>query len=89
MRYTARTRSVIWKDDPQTRGAVAFIESLLAGSGPGTFYHRLEAGQGLITNNVLHNRSGFEDNVDGGGSRLLYRARYYDRIAGTIETCST
>lgn len=89
MRYTARTRSIVWKDDAPTRAAVAFLESMSAADDPCMFRHRLEAGQGVIANNVLHNRSEFEDNVDGGGSRLLYRARYYDRVAGTADACFT
>ena len=39
----------------------------------------LQSGQGLICNNVLHTRSGFETD----SPRLLYRARYFDRIADT------
>ncbi|MCP5430235.1 MAG: taurine catabolism dioxygenase TauD, partial [Chromatiaceae bacterium] len=39
-------------------------------------------GWGLISNNVLHDRSGFEDDPDPARKRLLYRARYYDRIRG-------
>lgn len=82
MRYTARTRSVQWKDDEATRAAVAMLESLLAEDSFQVFHHRLEAGQGLLCNNVLHNRTEFEDDARH-GPRLLYRARYYDRIAGT------
>jgi hypothetical protein len=36
---------------------------------------------GLVGNNVLHDRAGFND--DETHHRLLYRARYYDRIRGT------
>jgi alpha-ketoglutarate-dependent taurine dioxygenase len=83
MRYTARTRSIVWKDDASTRAAVQALEALLHGSSPYVFRHRLVAGQGLLCNNVLHNRTAFTDAVDKGMTRLLYRARYYDRIAGT------
>jgi hypothetical protein len=38
----------------------------------------LQAGEGLISNNVLHNRTAFEDGP--GHRRLIYRARFYDRI---------
>jgi hypothetical protein len=38
----------------------------------------LQPGQGLICNNVLHDRSGFDD--DGEHKRQLYRLRYYQRI---------
>lgn len=78
MRYTARTRSVQWKDDAPTRAAAAFLEQLLASDGPHVFRLHLEPGMGLVCNNVLHDRSGFVD--DPRQSRLLYRARYLDRI---------
>ncbi len=83
MRYTARTRSIEWKQDGITRQAVAFLQGLLATGSPYLFTHRLAAGQGLVCNNVLHNRTGFTDDVDKGMRRLLYRARYFDRIAHT------
>jgi len=83
MRYTARTRSIEWKQDAATRAAVQFLEQLLAGESPYVFKHRMAAGQGLVCNNVLHNRTGFTDAVDGGVTRLVYRARYHDRIHGT------
>lgn len=83
MRYTARTRSIEWKGDRATRAAVAALEALLAGDGGGVFCHRLAAGEGVLCNNVLHNRSAFEDAAAGAANRLLYRARYHDRIDGT------
>lgn len=81
MRYTARTRSIEWKQDDITRAAVACLEQLLAANSPYIYSARLESGMGLLCNNVLHDRSGFNDNPD--SPRLLYRARYYDRIAGS------
>ena len=81
MRYTARTRSIAWKQDEATLAAVAFLERLLDSDLPYIYRGRLESGMGLICNNVLHDRAGFSD--DGSHRRLLYRARYYDRIAGT------
>jgi alpha-ketoglutarate-dependent taurine dioxygenase len=77
MRYTARTRSIQWKDDPAVREAAACLESILAGS---RCIHRmtLQPGMGLLCNNVLHDRSAFID--DPIRPRLVYRARYYDRI---------
>jgi alpha-ketoglutarate-dependent taurine dioxygenase len=86
MRYTARTRSIIWKDDRDTRMAAGFLAELLAGDSPCVFSHRLQAGQGIICNNVLHSRSAFADAADSGKVRLLYRARYHDRIRGTALT---
>ena len=42
------------------------------------FRTTLQPGQGLISNNVLHDRSGFDD--DGEHKRQLYRLRYYQRM---------
>jgi alpha-ketoglutarate-dependent taurine dioxygenase len=83
MRYTARTRSIEWKQDAATHSAVKALEQLLAGDSPHVFHYRLAAGEGLLCNNVLHNRTEFADEVDKGITRLIYRARYYDRIRGT------
>ena len=83
MRYTARTRSIEWKDDAVTRDAVAQLGRLLEESNPYRFEYRLGPGQGIICNNVLHCRSAFEDDAAAGRQRLLYRARYYDRIHET------
>lgn len=82
MRYTARTRSIHWRDDADTRAAVALLDRLLAHEEePLIIKYRMQAGEGLICNNVLHTRTAFEN--DGGAGRLLYRVRYRERIAGT------
>ena len=82
MRYTARTRSIHWRDDADTRAAVALLDRLLAHEEePLIIKYRMEAGEGLVCNNVLHTRTAFENDDDAG--RLLYRVRYRERIAGT------
>ncbi len=78
MRYTARTRSIEWKQDAPTLAAVACLEAILAGASPFIFRTGLVPGSGLICSNVLHDRSAFVD--DPGRPRLLYRARYHDAI---------
>jgi len=78
MRYTARTRSIEWKQDSATLAAVTALEKLLASDMQHIHHLRLEPGMGVICNNVLHDRSAFNDN--GTHARLLYRARYHDRI---------
>jgi hypothetical protein len=79
MRYTARTVSIEWKADDTTRAAVAALERLLADeSSPYVFRGRLEPGMGLVCNNVLHDRAAFSDSET--HKRLLYRARYFDRV---------
>jgi alpha-ketoglutarate-dependent taurine dioxygenase len=80
MRYTDRSRSIEWRDDPLLGKAVAFLKRTLKTPSPWHFRGKLDAGQGLLSNNVLHTRSGFSDHSH---QRLLYRARYFDRIQGT------
>ena len=77
MRYTARTRSIQWRDDTLTQAAVKTLAEILAHS-EYTLTARMTPGIGLICNNILHTRSAFEDSP--GKRRLLYRGRYYDRL---------
>ena len=81
MRYTARTRSIEWSAEPATQAAVKTLEAFL--NSPSAYIYRatLQPGQGLICNNVLHDRSGFDD--DDTHTRQLYRLRYYQRMSGT------
>ncbi len=83
MRYTARTRSIEWKDDAATRDAVAFLAETLTPPVEHALRVSLKAGEGIVCNNVLHNREAFDDGPENGQQRLLWRARYRDRIAGT------
>lgn len=80
MRYTARTVSIQWADDPEVAGAVRFLAQSLSEDAPFALRLKLETGMGVICNNVLHARSAFRDNP--ARPRLLYRARYYDRVRG-------
>ncbi len=81
MRYTARTRSIAWRDDAATRAAVQALRAILEAGGPWVLGLRLEPGMGIVCNNVLHERDGFVDSPQ--RRRRLLRARYHDRIAGT------
>jgi alpha-ketoglutarate-dependent taurine dioxygenase len=78
MRYTARTVSIEWAQDQDTAAAVRFLAQWLSDDAPFALGVRLQPGMGVICNNVLHTRSAFRDDPD--HPRLLYRARYYDRI---------
>lgn len=80
MRYTARSRSIEWKNDSATQKAVAFIKDLLNTENKFIFNYRLQPGEGVISNNALHNRTSFIDDEQSGKKRLLYRARYFDRV---------
>ena len=83
MRYSARTRNIEWKNDSVTQEAVACLSEFLEGSNPFIYEYRLKPGQGLVCNNVLHARKSFEDEGHDEDARLLYRARYYDRVSNT------
>ncbi len=78
MRYTARRRNAVWKDDPLTRAAAQRLLAILEGPEAGVLRGLLQAGMGLISNNVLHDRAAFEDDPE--SPRLLYRARFYERL---------
>ena len=77
MRYTERTRSIVWKDDAATRSALACLQDLLDDGLPWIRRVRLEPGMGVVGHNPLHARSAFRD--DPARPRLLYRVRFIDR----------
>ncbi len=79
MRFSARKRHVVWRDDRKTRAAVAFLNDLLDDPAGPVIRHRLSPGEGIIGNNVLHNRIAFRD--DPGVRRLIYRLRSCDPVA--------
>lgn len=81
MRYTIRVNNVMWADDPLSREALAYLQDILNNPSPYIYRGRLESGMGLVSNNVLHDRAAFTD--DATHKRHYYRARYFDRLAGT------
>ena len=84
MRYTARTRSIEWRDDPTTREAVAFLQNLLIEGDPLMLEAKLKPGQGVFNNNALHNRTAFDPTEAGNHSRrIMYRVRFNNRIGST------
>lgn len=78
MRYTARSRNIVWKDDAATKRARFKLLELLDNNRY-LFRHCLQGGEGIVCNNVLHSRTAFTDHSS--SRRLLYRARFYDRIS--------
>ena len=83
LRYTARTRSIQWDDNELLREALDQITKFLASDSRFIFRHKLQPGQGIICNNVLHNRTAFEEDDSSDSKRLIYRARFYDRVLNT------
>lgn len=84
MRYTARSREIVWKQDTDVARARTFITDLLASDDEFILRHHLKPGQGMISNNILHKRDGFDDGEAGNDGRLLYRARFIDRVAKDV-----
>ena len=82
MRYSARMRNIIWNQDRATQHAREVLTDILH-SGEYQFNYSLKEGEGVICNNVLHNRTKFEDNSI--TPRLLYRARFYSRVKNIDE----
>ncbi len=80
MRYTARTRSVHWKDAPLVTQSKLAIENLLANSTELVLKYTLQPGEGFICNNILHGRSAFTNGNMSDGERVMYRVRSYDRL---------
>lgn len=84
MRYSARQRNIEWKQNTPTLEAVSFLKNLWEDSfinnSPHILRITLQAGEGVICNNILHCRTAFVDSDDASKKRLLYRGRYYDRV---------
>ncbi len=82
MRYSARARNIHWSDDDHVSEAIQYLQQLLNDDQSSyVFSGRLEPGMGLISNNILHNRSAFIDSAQ--NKRHYYRARYFSRLAQT------
>lgn len=77
MRYTQRAKHIEWSQDDLLQEAMTVISTWLNES-KNIHSIKLSAGQGILSRNVLHNRSAFEDNTE--QPRQLLRARYLDAI---------
>ena len=81
MRYTARTRSITWKDNAATKAATEWLTHWFQTGDALVLNKRLAAGEGILCNNALHNRTGFQDEPEAGQTRVMLRARFHDRLA--------
>jgi len=82
MRYTARARNVFWSESSIVTEAIKYLHKILNDTkSEFVFKGLLEPGMGLISNNVLHDRSSFNDSDE--TKRHYYRARYFDRLGNT------
>ena len=80
MRFTTRTRSIIWKQNKNVRDALACLHEIL-NDNDYIFKYRLNSKEGVICNNVLHSRTAFND--DKRQKRLIYRGRFYNRVTNS------
>ena len=77
-RYTERKFNVLWKDIPQIQQGVLALKSILDEDNRWVTKIKLRPGQGIICNNVLHNRAAFSDDPE--CARRFYRIRFSQRI---------
>ena len=78
MRYSARLKNIEWKEN--TLAAAEFLQNLWKQGSPYIIKTTLNAGEGVVCNNVLHCRTAFEDAEQSERKRLFYRGRYFDHI---------
>jgi alpha-ketoglutarate-dependent taurine dioxygenase len=78
MRFTSRPHNIVWKRDKCSQQALNLVREILI-QGQAMIEIRLQPGQGIVCNNILHGREAFQDDPQH-PARLVYRARYYDAI---------
>lgn len=79
-RFSFRKTDMAWSDESDVAAARKVLESLISDASPHVLEGRLESGMGLVSNNVLHTRERLVDSDDPANKRLLFRARFYDRV---------
>ncbi|MDB3944666.1 TauD/TfdA family dioxygenase [Gammaproteobacteria bacterium] len=84
MRYSARKRNIIWKNDSVVREAIAALQEILDSCAELAVTHRLLSGEGLVCNNVPHRRDGFTDSSQPECARLIYRGRYTQALTTMV-----
>ena len=79
-RFSFRKTDMVWSGDGDVAAARKVLESLILDEQAHVIEGRLESGMGLVSNNVLHTRESLVDSDDAANKRLLFRARFYDRV---------
>ncbi len=79
-RFSFRKTDMAWSADTDVAAARAVLEASIAAEAAHVIEGRLESGMGLVSNNVLHTREKLVDSDDPAQKRLLFRARFYDRV---------
>ena len=78
MRYTQRKKNIHWLQSSEVNDALCVLNDFLVGDSDIHHQYKLDAGEGLICNNVVHNRTAFVDSNH--QKRVLLRARYKNRV---------
>lgn len=78
MRYTSRSRNIVWNADRQVQAALGAPREFLETGSRYHFRHRHEAGEQILCDNVLHAREAFRDEPD----QPYLRARFLDSVGG-------
>ena len=91
MRYSARQKNIEWTQNRHTLDAIDFLHDLLNSDSKYIIRHKLKAGEGIISRNILHCRSSFSDNesthfdsIADSQQRLLFRGRFYDELLSSV-----
>ena len=77
MKFTMRERNIIWND--KIKKEVDNLKKIIESSSGYHVTHKLESGQGIIANNVIHMRTAFTNSEN--NNRLLYRLRSKKRVS--------
>ena len=78
MKFTMRERNITWKKN--ITEAIKILKSIIKESSDYHIINKLEPGNGVITNNIIHMRTAFTNSKN--KNRLLYRLRSKQRVAG-------
>ena len=78
MKFTMRERNITWNKN--TTEAINILKSIIKESSDYHIINKLEPGNGVITNNIIHMRTAFTNSKN--KNRLLYRLRSKQRVAG-------
>jgi len=79
MRFTQRKRNIHWLDSGEISDALCALNDFLDSDTEIHHMYKLAAGEGLVCNNVLHNRSAFIDSNQ--QKRKLLRGRYKNSVS--------
>ena len=78
MKFTMRERNITWNKN--ITEAINILKSIIKESSDYHIINKLEPGNGVITNNIIHMRTAFTNSKN--KNRLLYRLRSKQRVAG-------